>query len=482
MLNKADFGKAHNYFNRINDALLTAEDSTKLGSTKSLIIKLARSTPESLFWDYCAPFAACDNDRNERYKDGPDNRLRRVFGANIIIKTLISGLIITIQVFKISVFRLFRRYNVLIIDDGNLGFRYSRIRAIYQNKYGDQVLIVRRISSSTSLKEIFSPAIICIGFSYPSRTVARLDFDQILSMTDQQKIEIIIRELVRRGKGALVDYFVHKYFYPADGVTVVGLDQIDSFVGVVHAVQSSGGRCIGFQHGTITRFTYGAIGHQSFKTSSVVSLNLYLVWGSFWRDFILANSMRYSPEQIKIAGSIYKADLCGASQSVKQSKLESPKTILMPFEFLAIDSEISEYIENFLALGFNVKIKDRPLSSGEGVGAGFDNTAYFVNRFGNRISIISHVTNEDLEDCFAVTMTHSTFALQIAARGIPIWLLSDAAHLIDVDQFREHTHIVDLESTRTKEAFNKKIKGWRVPPADQFVKDVFNSGEFSLEL
>ena len=58
------------------------------------------------------------------------------------------------------------------------------------------------------------------------------------------------------------------------------------------------------------------------------------------------------------------------SESVmSEISLKAPKTdrlhILVPYEFIADIAEISDYIEAFLALGWTITIKIRPMGDGD---------------------------------------------------------------------------------------------------------------------
>lgn len=310
---------------------------------------------------------------------------------------------------------------IVISDDGPDGFRYRRLkeeigglssfsRCEPINKNSLLRLLKETKTVPLSKKAIrYSPPpdIDYEGASFLKPYLNRKEFMQLLSAIHRKCFDTIT-------EAKALDRFLSchsvKHF--------MGYDQIEETLSWIIACKKHQVPTTTFQHGVLTKYHSGWMGYDiPTKYCNAVPDQL-VVWGNYWKNALIKYSNKYNSNNI-VVGSHLNKTICYDSFPRKMLKDEKI-TILIPYEFLADNISLSEYIKAFLDKGWKVIVKIRPQGDGD---IDYDTLAY-DEEVRDRIQYKYELSKEEIiNDVDVVVCTQSTFAYEMMPFNKPIWYL-----------------------------------------------------------
>ena len=197
----------------------------------------------------------------------------------------------------------------------------------------------------------------------------------------------------------------------------IGIDDANWVFPYIYAAQDNGIVTYGIQHGVYVKR------HIAYLMPYITQYRWYdkvLVWGSYWREKILANSNLYDKKFHVICGNKHAYDY------TKKPKVGRSKTILIPYEFLADTSRIGRYIHKFIANGFVVYFKVRSDESIE------DQINSYGNQFDSqKFIVVSQITPEIMAEIDIVAGTQTTLLYDLLPYNKPVWILKTQFQLLN---------------------------------------------------
>lgn len=134
-----------------------------------------------------------------------------------------------------------------------------------------------------------------------------------------------------------------------------GLDDVNGYVfPVLYASRTLGLRTIGHQHGAYVRR------HAGYMMEGIDAVDFrwfdrVIVWGKFWKEKMGRSSKAYPPDFFIVGSN--KFSVIPESSPPPNTP---PRTVLIPYEFLADTAAVGQYIEKLVACGYQVLFKGRP--------------------------------------------------------------------------------------------------------------------------
>jgi hypothetical protein len=175
------------------------------------------------------------------------------------------------------------------------------------------------------------------------------------------------------------------------------------------ACKLAGIKTIGIQHSAATKYFLASEFMPGFNGRKSLSVDIYGLWSSWWREYYLANSKAYSPEQLFVSGPMRPlVKNVVAAGGTSQGKLR----VLFISEQLADPSEVLPYLQTLLEnKELDLGIKFRPYRDGFELWLKKDSPEIY-KEIVERAKIFRGTTEEAIDYCDVVVGSHSTAVLE----------------------------------------------------------------------
>jgi hypothetical protein len=381
---------------------------------------------EWLFWDFFVPIVKHRKLRNFvqnkelQFVSQPFYTVRGVYRIHHLLhhkhgffnRVVFNGLA--------NILRKFTKLNpTLVADDGEKGFRYKALKeSLAKYKKFSRVEILR----FGNLKKLFSKRQYFVGgykaFRYPKFPGADYSKCQWLhEYVSRAEFEDLLDAIHRMCSDKLSEaYVLDEYLKKRLLERLITYDQIEDIAPLVVACHVNGVKTTSYQHGVLTKYHSGWLGFGIPQKYCNVIPDKIVVWGKYWKEKLLNYSNKYSAEKVIVGAHVnkkisYVEHECNAGTT--------PLTILLPYEFLADNVAVSEYLRKFLDYGWEVIVKLRPVGNGD---ISSDIFAYDEDIRG-RISFKYDLTDEEFARVNVVACTQSTYAYEMMLHNKSIWYL-----------------------------------------------------------
>lgn len=339
----------------------------------------------------------------------------------------------------LNVFSFFKRLDrknlrdvILLHDDGHDGFRYKHLKSVL-NELNVRYSRVEYPNSTNLMARAGGQSLYWAG-------AKKLRHQSVRGLFDYNQI------------GELREYITEsEFFYLIDAINVrcedsiyatkvasqdlkgnpprmfISYDQIERVLPLVVACRLAGVQVKSYQHGPITRYHAGWTGYGIPKKFCNAVTDELIMWGGHWRDLLCALSNKYDKSNTKIGAHLNKIVSYESFRRHSNARGECELDlrnikILVPFEFLADNIEISRYLEIFLSYGWTVCVKLRPIEAED---TDSDRFA-FSQRVREEAQFVYELSDSELAGFSAVVCTQSVFAVEMMRFSVPIWYLDTA--------------------------------------------------------
>ena len=260
----------------------------------------------------------------------------------------------------------------------------------------------------------------------PTANRFRYAYDLTSCSVEKKKLfEAAVQFLERSVTNFLVEYEDHlKALRKCDAHTFYGLDEINGFIfPLLYACRTRGMRTIGHQHGAYVKRHAGYV-MPGIAQEDFTWFDRVIVWGEYWKEKLLKESQLYTPEFFIIGANKFRKTF-----PVSRSQSESPKNILIPYEFLTNTYKVGCYMQKLMDLGYNVFFKPRP---DEELSDQLD--AYCLSpEYRERLTVVANLDDATLEKIDIVAGTMTTLIYELLPCNKIIWILeTEYRHLEDL--------------------------------------------------
>tara|TARA_B110000003_G_scaffold255543_1_gene272407 strand:+ start:19807 stop:21363 length:1557 start_codon:yes stop_codon:yes gene_type:complete len=428
-------------------------------------IYLIPAIQELLFWDYFVGLVAY-KDLHDFLKDKKfkisvpsfyvNGRLQRMqnllYGRTNIIKRIIYNLIAW---FLRKRFR--QKHRIFLNDDGFDGFRFRD----FKNSLGEIELFhrVENISFKNILRLFFDRSTFPMGkFSLKSSNInniykisdelskyfSKSSFEDLINAIDSKCLDIISESL---DLDKVLDFNKIELF--------LTYDQTETCNAMVLSSRLNSLKTIAFQHGPFSNFHSGWIGYGIDSQFCNLKADQIMVWGKYWKDFLSKISNKYSDSDIFIGAHINKTIDYDNYHTTKETN--KPLKLLVPYEFLANNIEISLYLEKFLDMNIKITIKLRPQGDGD---IQSDLYSYSKSIQANA-DFVYDIEDSELRTYDAVICTQSIFSVEMMRFNTPIWYLDTSVPFLKNIADHGYAHFLtlkDIKAMKSQEDICKYLK------------------------
>lgn len=358
-------------------------------------------------------------------------------------------------------------------DDGDEGFRYQKLKNILEknigfsrvrhiNKkffFGDGKSLFTGYKKLTYLSNDFE--FNYNEFSFLHEYMSEDQFYQLINSIDcrvqniQQETKILESYLTNKNVDRIILY-----------------DQIEVELALVLASKKLKIATLGYQHGVIMKHHAGWLGFGIPKAYCNLVPDSIIVWGKYWKDKLIKYSNKYDEKNI-IIGVNPKAKYSFKSKYNRTKNKQI--NILFPYEFLADNIKLSNYIRRLINNNFNVYIKLRPKGNGD-----IENDIFaFDEDIREKIIFSYEILEQDIINTIDVIgCTHSTYAYEMMQYSKPIWYFKTGLSFLEDIVEDNIAHLIDdrVMDQLSNRAF---IDNYLEPSYDSGrIKDVFNDVNF----
>ncbi len=221
--------------------------------------------------------------------------------------------------------------------------------------------------------------------------------------------------------------------------TFYGLDDVNGYVfPVLYACRRLGMRTIGHQHGAYVKRHAGYI-MEGIAPGDFQWFDQVIVWGDYWKQKMQRDSTVYPPDFFTV-GSNKFANILPASIPADRE----PRTVLIPYEFLANTMKVGEYMQKLMELGYHVAFKPRPDSALE---EQLDSYCLTPSQR-EKLKIIAKLDAVALAEIDIVAGTMTTLIYELLPCNKIVWVLeTEYRHLFDLVE-EGLAHLVRLADLR----------------------------------
>jgi len=252
-----------------------------------------------------------------------------------------------------------------------------------------------------------------------------------------------IRAIERSITSCLVEYRDHeRALRGCTATTFYGLDDVNGFVfPILYACRARGMRTIGHQHGAYVK-RHAGYRMEGIEPKDFVWFDRVIVWGEYWREKMWRDSTAYPPDFFIVGSNKFSSIPAPAGAIPRQ-----PKTVLVPYEFLANTTKVGEYIERLVALGYRVFFKTRP----------DEDPADQLDAYGlspacrRQIEITATLDAGIVEEIDIIAGTMTTLIYEMLPYNKIIWIFdTEFRHLFDLVE-EGLAHLIRLDELRNPE-------------------------------
>jgi hypothetical protein len=357
--------------------------------------------------------------------------------------------------------RLFRKSlkdKVLLHDDGHAGFRYRNLKTVLQKLCIPYLRVEYPAFNNLMAKESNQALYWSGGKKLTYQSVRDLfDYNQIGELKEYIN-ESDFFSLIDAINVKCQDSIYETEFVSADikinsPKMFITYDQVERVIPLVIACNINGIKVISYQHGPITKFHAGWIAYGIPEKFCNAVPDQLVMWGEYWRDQLCSMSNKYNINNTRIGAHLNKKISYEAFEEYSNARkhfdvdLTNIK-ILVPFEFLADNIEISRYLEVFIDYGWTVCVKLRP---SEDINTDSDRYA-FSKKVREEANFVTELCDTELASFSAVICTQSIFAVEMMRFSVPIWYLDTSipflnnivkagiAHFITINLLSKFAH------------------------------------------
>lgn len=232
-----------------------------------------------------------------------------------------------------------------------------RMRFIYEELYRRNISFVEFIRSMESTKTMLSHAFVRrrpVVYSYAIKVVIswlagrRVDYARVVSNStaaDHAFKLALVSTYIRNVRGVTWSIKVMNLLVRSIGVRAALIPAASSRTGhEVLGCKIANIPTIGVLHGAASQYYNVYDFMPEFRGKKRLSLDLYGMWSSWWRDYYLANGKAYGPDQLVVSGPMrpMRAD------AVPHLRGNGPIKVLFVSEQLAEPSEVLPYLSVLL--------------------------------------------------------------------------------------------------------------------------------------
>jgi len=346
---------------------------------------------------------------------------------------------------------------VLVNDDGVNGFRYK----IFKERLGSltQFSRVERLTQRR-VKDLFSEKNTLIFGSYhilKKKAPPNFDYESLDTIKDyikEDEFHRLIQAINDKYYDIVKEVKIFEKDQRIDNINfLLTYDQIENILPLVIALKLKNKKVFSFQHGPITKY------HAGWNTNSIpisfcnlISDTLF-VWGDYWERKLIEISSKYNVKNIVTGAHLNKKIDYKKFNEIKKTKKQNlgKLSILVPYEFLADNLEVSEYIEIFIDLGWSVDIKIRPIGAEGDISVDMKS---YTKKVRDNVNYAYEIDESRLVEYDAVVCTQSVFAVEMMRFKVPIWYIRTSVSFLE-DLIKDGlAHEITLDTVKS---FQKDI-------------------------
>ncbi len=344
------------------------------------------------------------------------------------------------------------RASLLIHDDGYDGFRFKKIKETLKKN-----ILFHRTErmKPRQFKRLFFDRNIFVQGSYyifekNKEPILREKIpNKLRDYFSENDIKIIINKINKRYLNLRSEVKVLKKFLKNKKINhLLSYDQVEECLALLIVFKSLKRKSLSYQHGPLTDYHSGWIGFGIPKVFCNLVPNQLILWGSFWRDFIINKSNKYNNENTIVGPHLNKIIDYENFLDFQLPKKEI--NVLVPFEFLANNIQVSQYLEKLINMNWNITIKLRP--NGD---INSDHEAFSLE-VQKKANFVMDLSKEQLSKFNIVIFTQSVFAIELMYLNIPLWYLETDFNFLNLFAKKKLAHKIDLV-TLDKISKNKNI-------------------------
>ena len=359
--------------------------------------------------------------KNNYYTVSSFQRMHNVLNYKrpIIIKIIYNFLS-----FVLSKNKLFNG-SFLLNDEGPFSFRFKKLKLILDKKYKffklERIVFDSLFSINNSIKKIF--------FGYlplKSKEISHtFNLDNIILLDEyisKDQLTNLIESI--NYKCNEIEYQINNYLpilKQNKPNLLLTYDQIENALPIIACLRILDVKVLSFQHGPFSIYHAGWLAPGIDSEFCNLKPNKIIVWGQYWKNFLIKHSNKYNQNEIQVGPHLNKKISYEWPEEKSQNKSKDLKSlnILIPYEFLANNIEISEYLRVFPALGWKTVVKLRPEKK---IDRETDKLSYDQD-IRSKIEFREEISDQELLNFDAVVCTQTVFAVEMMRFNVPIWYL-----------------------------------------------------------
>jgi hypothetical protein len=302
-----------------------------------------------------------------------------------------------------------------------------------------------------TLKRLFNNASIlpygglCLRYETADYHFCYDSADFLHDYVSEKQFQKLIESIDRRCQDAITETKMLEPLLASSNIKIfIGYDQIELVAPLVAACRLNHINTYGHQHGPISPYHLGWIAYGIDKKYCNLHVDTQISWGQYWIDLLLKTSNKFDENSLKVGAHLNKT-ISHEDFSAEPRRANSPISILVPYEFLADNLAISDYINEFLNLGWKVTLKLRPDGDDD---VNIDMLSFKEN-IRDRVSITHDISENQLKEFDAVVCTQTVFAIEMMRFNTPIWYLETGTTFLRCVREDGIAHTVTLDICKT---------------------------------
>ena len=427
---------------------------------------------EWIFYDYLVgvvtynkAFKYLNGKKFKIVNEGPKNigRFEKSYNFLYKRKTFLTRIIYNILTYLIS-FNTSLKDKILLSDDGVSGFRYKKLQTIL--KRHSKYLRLEKLNSLSSIKK----------FKFTNNTnyyhgKLKLFFfknnfnphnvsNEIKSLINDREFNLMLEAIDIKCKDLIKQtiFFTKKTKIHKPRVLFC-YDQIETIIPIIVAFKINKIMSFSYQHGPITKYHAGWIGYNMPRNYCNITPDKIILWGEYWREYLINISNKYSYNNIMIGGHLNKQityeEKFFSNKDEINTSFQKKLKFLLPYEFLADNSEISKFLEKLISYNIEITIKLRPDSDID-----VDPLSYSQIVIDN-CNFVTDLKDNEIEKFDIVMFTQSIYALELMRFGVNLWFLETSFNFLEQIAENKFAHYIRLNELdgiiREKNRFKKYL-------------------------
>jgi hypothetical protein len=428
---------------------------------------LIPAVQELLYWDYFVGLVAYkdlhDFLRDKKFKiikpsyyvNGRLKRMHNLLnGRTGLIKRVTYNFIA-----KILRKRFQHEHKIFLNDDGYEGFRFKSLKT---NLEEIQAFHRVEILSFKNLKRLFfDRGTLALGkfslrinkaeISYKTSEDLKKYFstkslEDLINAIDNRCLDIISESMELE---KIIDFKKSDLF--------LSYDQTETCNAFLLSSKLNSLKRVSYQHGPFSKYHSNWIGYGINSEFCNLKTDLLIVWGQYWKDFLSSISNKFSDKDIIVGAHLNKIIKYDDVNYQINKDINNPLKILVPYEFLANNLEISSYLEIFLKMKMKITIKLRPPGDGD-----IESDLYsYSDDIREKAIFVYDLDDYQLKSFDAVICTQSIFSVEMMRFNTPIWYLDTSVPFLKNIADHGYAHFLtlkDIKAMKSQEDICKYLK------------------------